>query len=122
MGNMNSSSLTTGNAHTEGLPEGRGWFIGRFVPLARGLGHTHDIEVKWGEHRAGEARTILGISQTAKTLTLLIRGVFVVEFPELGETVTLAKEGDYVIYAPKVAHTWKAIDDCLVVTVRWPSE
>lgn len=111
-----------GNASQVDQQDGnRGWFVGWFIDTKRGLCQTRDVEVKWGEHREGEARTTPGTSAAATTLTLLVRGVFVVEFPDLGESVTLRESGDYVVYPPGVAHVWKAVTDCVVVTVRWPS-
>jgi hypothetical protein len=116
------STITSGNASEDGCKnDGRGWFIGSFIDPAQGLRHSDDIEVKWGRHRARDERVVPGISDTSTTLTLLISGHFVVDFPNLLLTMTLRKPGDYVIFASRVAHTWKVIEDSVVVTVRWPS-
>ena len=35
--------------------------------------------------------------------------------------VTLQKEGDYVVFGPDVVHSWEALDDTVVLSVRFPS-
>ena len=49
---------------------------------------------------------------------LLISGRFRIEMPD--RTVLLARQGDYVVFHA-TAHTWRAEEESLVVTVRWPS-
>jgi calcineurin-like phosphoesterase family protein len=99
----------------------RGWFIGHFADKVDELCHTSDLEVKWGVHQKGDKRETSGVSESATTLTLLISGSFEVRFPKPAAPVTLTQSGDYVIYPPGVEHTWEAIDDCVVLTIRWPS-
>ena len=101
----------------------RGWFIGHFIDSSHGPCSTRDIEIKWGVHKAGEARTDPGVSELATTLTLLISGSFIVRFlgNDTHNSVTLKECGAYVVYPPGVAHTWEALTDCVVLTVRWPS-
>ncbi|GAA2918135.1 hypothetical protein GCM10011428_37800 [Streptomyces violaceus] len=36
-------------------------------------------------------------------------------------SVTLEKQGDYMVWGPGIDHSWQAEDDSVVVTVRWPS-
>jgi hypothetical protein len=101
----------------------RGWFIGHFIESSQALCSTKDIEIKWGVHKAGEARTEPGENELATTLTLLISGTFIVQFlgNEPYKPVTLKESGAYVLYPPGITHTWKALTDCVVLTVRWPS-
>lgn len=99
----------------------RGWFIGHFIEAIQGLRCTEEIEVKWGVHMANEEKHTLDTSKKGTTLTLLISGTFVVEFPDLNKSVKLNQVGDYVIFAPEVKHRWKVIEDSIVLTVRWPS-
>jgi quercetin dioxygenase-like cupin family protein len=33
----------------------------------------------------------------------------------------MEKEGDYIIFGPGVVHSWEAIGDTLVLSVRFPS-
>ncbi len=50
---------------------------------------------------------------------MLIRGRFVLVFPE--REVTLANEGDFVLFGPGVPHSFRSLEESLVLTVRWPS-
>ena len=36
-------------------------------------------------------------------------------------SATLTREGDYAVWGPAIDHTWEALDDSVVVSVRWPS-
>lgn len=120
---MNSIAYTSGNAVRDGQSNTpKGWFIGHFIPSECGLAARADLEVKWGVHHAGESKETPSTNALQTTLTLLISGRFEVRFLELNRTVTLADAGDYVIFAPGVKHHWNCLDDCVVVTIRWPSE
>ncbi len=35
--------------------------------------------------------------------------------------VTLARQGDYAVWGPGIDHSWEALADSVVITVRWPS-
>lgn len=117
-----TSRILTGNAGQKDWDNcHRGWFIGHFIDSSFGLRSTSDIEVKWGEHKPNEERKNPGVNNQSTTLTLLISGAFIIEFPDFNKSISLKKMGDYVIFGPGVSHTWKAIDDSIVLTVRWPS-
>lgn len=116
-----SELITTGNTTNNSLDNSRGWFIGHFIGAELGLRHTKDVEVKWGEHLAGERKTLPTLCENATTLTILLKGKFVIEFSDIKCSVILDMLGDYVIFAPKVAHSWEALEDSTVLTVRWPS-
>jgi len=111
-------AFTVGNAINDGT---HGWFIGHFVNDGSGLRRTNDLEVKWGELRAGETKRSRHTNDQGTTLTLLIRGRFVVTFPALQIDVVLERPGDYVIFAPRLEHKWQSETQSTVVTVRWPS-
>ena len=111
-------SISIGNATLTGRDHG-GWFVGPFLSVEAGIRHTDVLEVKWGLHMAGDVRTDVNERGGTHSLAILITGIFVIEFPALGEEVRLSQAGDYVLYGPDVAHTWRAIDDSTVVTVRW---
>jgi len=114
--------LVTGNAFDEAQQNNqRGWFMGHFISPAYGLRCTQEIEVKWGVHRPNEEKLAHGVNEKATTLTVLISGSFVISFPELNSSINLERTGDYVIFAPCVSHVWKALEDSVVLTVRWPS-
>ncbi len=112
---------TTGNALDHGGPR-RGWLVGHFVdddPLRQ----SADVEVKWARHPAGEAREQWVIGESRTALVVLISGRFRMSFAggRDREEIVLADEGDYVMWVPGTDHTWKAEEDSVVLTVRWPS-
>jgi cupin superfamily acireductone dioxygenase involved in methionine salvage len=112
--------VSVGNAVKDGK---RGWFVGQFVPPSFGLVRQHAVEIKWAQHAKGERRPRFGQWPRATTISILINGAFVLRF-ELADgvrEVVLATPGDYVAFAPGVYHSWEALEDCLVITVRFPS-
>jgi hypothetical protein len=110
-----------GNAITDGK---QGWFIGQFVPITAGLRHQDDVELKWGIHPKGETRP-LGFAQykTATTISILLGGLFRTWLQLDGalQEVTLRSPGDYIVFGPGVMHDWEALEDCVILTVRFPS-
>lgn len=100
-----------------------GWFLGQFVPLELGLRHQSEVELKWGIHPDGEKRSHPWANGNGTTISVLIRGALRVAF-HIGETpqvVILRKEGDYIVFGPDVVHSWEAIGDTVVLSVRFPS-
>ncbi len=108
-------------AEDGGLVGRRGWFVGHFTGPQAGLAYTRDVEIKWGVHPAGESKTSTAANRSATTLSILVSGAFRVVFPEDGLEVNLVDPGDYVVWAPGVAHTWQALKETTILTVRWPS-
>jgi quercetin dioxygenase-like cupin family protein len=43
----------------------------------------------------------------------------VLRFPD--REVVLAREGDFVLFGPGVPHSFRSVEESLVLTVRWPS-
>jgi cupin superfamily acireductone dioxygenase involved in methionine salvage len=115
-----NNSYYSGNA----IDEGRGgWFVGQFVAPELGLRHQDTLEVKWGQHPKGECRRAFAHYKSATTISILVSGIFVT-WIKLGEQlreVTLSKPGDYIAFAPGVDHSWEAREDCVVISVRFPS-
>jgi hypothetical protein len=111
-----------GNAAADQIRD-TGWFIGQFVPAELGLRHQSDVEVKWGIHPDGDRRPRPWAHGTGTTVSVLVRGTLHVRFyiGETQETVTLATEGDYVIFGPDIVHSWEASGETIVLTVRFPS-
>ncbi len=107
-----------GNAADEGTAY-RGWFVGHFLERGADPRHSEAVEVKWGVHPAGEARAAWVRNAQATTLSILVRGRFYLTFPDA--EYLLAREGDYVLWAPGVPHYWRAVEDSIILTVRWPS-
>jgi hypothetical protein len=108
------------NAIADGLQH-RGWFVGHFVDPAAGPRHSLDVEVKWSHHLAGDASTSVVVGDWRATLTLLVQGRFAVMVD--GEQTLLERPGDYAIWspAPDRWHSWRALVDSVMLTVRWPS-
>ena len=83
------------------------------------LDRSGDIEVKWGVHAAGEKREQWAPDDRRTALVILVSGHFLVQ---LGDgSADLAEPGDYVMWGPGTGHSWTAVDDSVVMTVRWPS-
>lgn len=108
----------TGNANDDGAPT-RGWIVGNFIDPSHGVRSSQDVEVKWAHHAQGEERAGWTSDDPRTTLVMLIEGHFSVQSTE--GTATFAKPGDYAMWGPGVDHTWKALADSVVLTVRWPS-
>jgi hypothetical protein len=118
----NDGSFYFGNAALDQV-RGTGWFVGQFVPEELGQRHQTGVELKWGIHPDGEKRVHPWAQGHATTIAILIRGALRVEFHSgpTPQVVTMQREGDYVVYGPQVVHSWEAIGDTLVLTVRFPS-
>ena len=80
---------------------------------------TADVEVKWRLHPACDTRPVWNPDESETTLCLLVSGCFNLDFDT--ELVTLARPGDYAVWGPGIKHRWHALDDSIVLTVRWPS-
>jgi len=107
-----------GNA-VEASRNTRGWFLGHFMPGPDNPLRSDDVELKWFTHPAGDTRPEWAPGNPVRTLNVLIRGRFVLQFPE--REFTLANEGDYVLFGPGVPHSFRSLEESLVLTVRWPS-
>jgi hypothetical protein len=111
-----------GNAPLDQV-RGTGWFVGQFVPPELGLRHQTAVELKWGTHLDGEKRSHPWANGNATTISVLITGTLHVTF-HLGETaevVTLQQPGDYLAFGPDVVHSWEAVGDTVILSVRFPS-
>lgn len=107
-----------GNA-VEDSKDTRGWILGHFIDPAEDVRSTKDLEVKWGVHSAGEKRPEWTSGDERSTLIMLIKGHFRVDLTE--GSITMEREGDYAVWGPGIAHSWEALSDSVVVSVRWPS-
>src|SRR3989338_379545 len=114
-----SDQVIKGNAYKD--INKRQWLIGSFIDESKGLRKDSTVEVMWSIHSAGDKKDGWTKSVEAKTLTILVKGKFVNIFPEIGECL-METEGDYLIYPAEIPHTWKAIEDSVLITVRWPSK
>lgn len=119
---VDSASYYFGNAATDQV-RGSGWFVGQFVPPELGLRHQTDVEIKWGLHPGGDKRPQPWANGNATTISVLIRGTLMVSIyaDETPRVITLAKEGDYVVFGSDVVHSWEAVGETLVLSIRFPS-
>ncbi|MFT4308115.1 MAG: signal peptidase I [Candidatus Woesearchaeota archaeon] len=110
-------TIKTGTLTNARDPEGRGWFIGRFMeePYA-----THAFEAKWATHEKGSRRT--PSANDAKTMCILISGSFVLRFPDKNTETILNEQGAFVWWDANVLHTYEALEESTVLTIRWPSK
>jgi len=113
-----AENIVSGNA-VEAARNTRGWFVGHFMPGADNPLRSEDLELKWFTHPRGDTRPEWSPASSVRTLNVLIRGRFVLVFPE--REVTLAREGDFVLFGPGVPHSFRSPEESLVLTVRWPS-
>ncbi|WP_067485637.1 signal peptidase I [Actinomadura hibisca] len=109
-------NVYTGKAAPDAAAD-RGWLLGHFKPEGDPR-HSTDVEIKWGVHEPGERRAQWTTGDERSALLVLISGHFVMEFPD-GE-VPLTQQGDYVVWH-QVDHSWRAEQESVVMTVRWPS-
>ena len=115
------SAYTFGNAATDGV---RGWFVGQFVSASGGLRRRDDVDLKWGVHPKGEARPGAWAKyKTATTIAVLIEGQCLIQIRDSdhADEHLLSTPGDYLIMAPGLEHTWEAVTDCTVLSIRTPS-
>jgi quercetin dioxygenase-like cupin family protein len=108
----------TGNA-AAASKNTRGWFLGHFIPGEDNPLRSADVEVKWFTHAKGETRAAWSPPSTVRTLNVLVRGRFVLLFPD--HEVLLQHEGDFVLFGPGIAHSFRCEEESVVLTVRWPS-
>jgi hypothetical protein len=98
-----------------------------FDPATFELRETVEVEVKWGVHQAGERRPAgWAPAGDCTSLSVLIRGQFTLLFRHPAEplqtaAVTLQREGDYAIWRAGLEHDWQALEDSVILTVRWPA-
>jgi len=97
----------------------RGWFLGQFMPGEANPLRSSHLEVKWFTHAKGEERSAWSPASPVRTLNTLIRGHFVLRFPD--HDVALRQEGDYVCFGPGMPHSFRSVEESLVLTIRWPS-
>jgi quercetin dioxygenase-like cupin family protein len=109
---------TCGNANDDAGAT-RGWLIGHFLPPTAGVRANDTVEVKWFNHPAGDTRQEWTADDQRTTLVMLIDGEFRIDLT--AGTSTLRQSGDYVMWGPGIDHSWTALTDSTVLTVRWPS-
>jgi hypothetical protein len=107
-----------GNAAIDGQDH-RGWIVGHFMGDTNDIRTSKDVEIKWGIHPAGDERSEWQSDEYRTTVILLVSGSFRLNLST--GTHTLGNPGDYVMWGAGISHTWNAVTDSVVVTIRWPS-
>lgn len=115
---MKNSSIQSGNANLDST-ETRGWLVGHFIDPSLGLRHAEDVEIKWSIHKAGDERQDWVVGETRTAINVLITGRIEMEFRD--RTIVLAQPGDYVMWGEGADHKWRATEESVALTVRWPS-
>jgi hypothetical protein len=118
MGDTVVATWYTGNAADDGSQD-RGWILGHFKRPMDDVRSTKDVEVKWAIHSAGEQRSQWTKDDQRTTVVLLVQGHFRVDLTE--GAATLNRQGDYVLWGPGIDHSYEALEDSVVIVVRWPS-
>jgi quercetin dioxygenase-like cupin family protein len=117
-GSWHSGNWHSGNAGEDGRGQ-RGWILGHFIDPAEGVRSSRDVEIKWGAHPAGDKRVEWTHDEHRTTLVFHVRGKFRIDLT--AGSFTLEREGDYLDWGPGIGHSWEALTEAVVVTVRWPS-
>lgn len=112
--------IINGNLNANVESKTRGWFIGHFMEKDSFF-KNEDFEVRWGVHPKGDKKSQIAANKTAKTLSILIKGKFALKFPKDNKEIILAKQGDFAFWDAKVFHTSEALEDSIILTIRWPS-
>lgn len=98
----------------------RGWFVGAFLDDQHGPLKTDDLQLKWGHHPVGDHRHELSEAADTASITILISGLFRLNFPGQDPgSVLLGQQGDFAYFGPGVPHTWQAEAASVILTVRW---
>ena len=109
--------VITGNSVVDSK---KGWFVGDFFDHEKdGLRATGDVEIKWGIHPKGDERLDWVTGETRTTVSILVSGKFKEIFRK--KEVVMLKPGDFCMWGRGSDHRWVALEDSVVITVRWPS-
>lgn len=81
--------------------------------------HSSAVETKWAWHTGGKRHDGFATNKVGTSMAVLISGRHRLEFER--SYVVLEKVGDYVIWGAGVAHSWSALEDSTILSIRWPS-
>jgi quercetin dioxygenase-like cupin family protein len=108
--------------------------VGNFEADSRGIGQwvvehgvvspiNHDeVAIKWSRMSKGEEKISPAEKRTSKTIAILISGKFKVTLTDEPREYILEKTGDYIYLPPHSKHTAEALEDALLIFVRWPAQ
>lgn len=109
-------SIGYGSAPEDGRLH-KGWWMGHFANGA--AQRTNAIEAKWIKHPAGEKNEGWASNKVTTSVAMLISGRHRMEFRD--SHILLENQGDYVIWGPGIEHSWTALEETVVMCIRWPS-
>jgi hypothetical protein len=92
----------------------RGWFAGPYVDA--GILSTPAVQVKWGEHAAGDRRDRWSPDDGTTSMCILFSGEFDLVFED--GRVELRQPGDFVAWVG-CRHSWASVTGGRTVTIRW---
>ena len=115
---MSKGAWYVGNAVRDGERH-RGWIVGHFMNADDDVRQSEGVGIKWGIHARGKERADWQGDESRTTVLLLVKGGFRVDLSV--DSFVLEREGDYATWGPGIGHSWRAEEDSVVVTVRWPS-
>lgn len=100
----------------------RGWFIGSFTDQHPEF-KNDNYEMKWSKMPKGYVSSPKDKIEASKsTLGILIYGKYELDFVGENKKVLLKNEGDYAFYNPNYPHKGSALEDSLLLTIRWPTK
>lgn len=102
-------------------PELVNWVVGYARPNDSPL-RTNNVYVKWDRLKKGQKKATPTYEKTANTLGVLISGKIAQHFPGQNKTIILKIMGDYIFFGPNTRHSWEVLEDCVIITVRWPAQ
>ena len=109
-------AVVSGNAYRD--RNHRHWLVGWFIEDSP-LRSDPRVEIKWGTLAKGERREVASGSRVATSLAILLSGRMRMSCD--GRDHLLENMGDYVLWSENVFHTWEALEEVTVITIRWPS-
>ncbi len=109
-----------------------GWFMGHFQggkDKETRFVHSEDFEIKLEDVNKTKPdetnKEPIRANKTARSLTILLQGgSFELTTYRKGatpKTYKLENPGDYLFWEPNIGHTWRALGDSTMLTIRWPS-
>ena len=90
--------------------------MGHFIDPSQGVRAIEDVEVKWADHRTGDQQANWALGDRRTALVVVITGEFPLDFTS--GSVTISRQGDYVMWPPAVNQSWTALSSSVVLTVR----
>ena len=98
----------------------KNWFIGDFREEISPF-KTDKFEMKWSNREKGYFAPAKeeGSVEEKNTLGILVRGKLKINFIDENREITLENEADYYFSNPTTRHSIEALEDSLIVTLRW---